>query len=78
MKGYGPPAPPASPGCAGLATFLRLPAVTDPAGVDVVDVLPELDSSHITATLAATAAYEILTLIACARAAAGRRDGTAS
>ena len=34
---------------------------------DVVEVLPDLDHAHITATLAATIAWEILTLIACDR-----------
>jgi agmatinase len=34
------------------------------AGADVVEVLPDLDSSHLTATLAATVAWEILSLIA--------------
>ncbi len=34
-------------------------------GADVVEVLPDLDSSHLTATLAATIAWEILSLIAC-------------
>ena len=33
-------------------------------GADVVEVLPDLDSSHLTATLAATIAWEILSLIA--------------
>ena len=33
-------------------------------GADVVEVLPDLDSSHLTATLAATVAWEILSLIA--------------
>jgi agmatinase len=36
-------------------------------GADVVEVLPDLDQSHLTATLAATIAYEILTLVACNR-----------
>ena len=35
-------------------------------GADVVEVLPELDHAHITATLAATVAWEILSLLACA------------
>jgi agmatinase len=35
------------------------------AGADVVEVLPDLDSSHLTSTLAATVAWEILSLIAC-------------
>jgi len=34
-------------------------------GADVVGVLPELDYAHITATLAATVAWEILSLLAC-------------
>ncbi len=37
------------------------------AGADVVAVVPELDSSNLTAYLAATLAYELLTLIACGR-----------
>jgi agmatinase len=44
-------------GCRGL----------DLAGGDVVEVLPDLDSSHLTATLAATVAYEILALVAVMR-----------
>jgi agmatinase len=44
-------------GCRGL----------DLVGADVVEVLPDLDCSHLTATLAATVAYEILSLVACAR-----------
>ena len=43
-------------GCRGL----------DLAGADVVEVVPELDSSNLTATVAATVAYELLSLIACA------------
>ncbi|HJW75068.1 MAG TPA: arginase family protein, partial [Thermoleophilia bacterium] len=39
----------------------------DLAGADVVEVLPDLDPSYITATLAATVGYEILTLIAAGR-----------
>ena len=35
-------------------------------GADVVEVLPGLDHAHITATLAATVAWEILSLLACA------------
>jgi agmatinase len=34
-------------------------------GADVVEVLPDLDGSRLTATLAATIAWEILSLIAC-------------
>jgi agmatinase len=33
-------------------------------GADVVEVLPDLDSSHLTSTLAATIAWEILSLVA--------------
>lgn len=33
-------------------------------GADVVEVLPDLDSSHLTSTLAATVAWEILSLLA--------------
>jgi arginase family enzyme len=36
----------------------------------VVEVVPDLDSSRLTATLAATLAYEILALVACNRPAA--------
>jgi len=43
-------------GCRGL----------DLAGADVVEVVPELDSSHLTSTVAATVAYELLSLMACA------------
>jgi agmatinase len=43
-------------GCRGL----------DLAGADVVEVIPELDSSHLTAMVAATTAYELLSLMACA------------
>lgn len=43
-------------GCRGL----------DIVGADVVEVVPELDSSHLTAMMAATAAYELLSLMACA------------
>jgi agmatinase len=43
-------------GCRGL----------DLAGADVVEVVPELDSSHLTAMVAAVFAYELLSLMACA------------
>jgi agmatinase len=46
-------------GCRGL----------DLAGADVVEVVPELDSSHLTATVAATIAYELLSLMACSAGA---------
>ena len=45
--------------------LLRACRGLDLAGADVVEVLPDLDHSHLTATLAATIAYEILTLMAC-------------
>jgi agmatinase len=41
-------------------------------GADVVEVLPDLDSSHLTSTLAATVAWEILSLLAVTMA-----DGSA-
>ena len=46
-------------GCRGL----------DLAGADVVEVVPELDSSNLTATVAATIAYELLSLMACSAGA---------
>ncbi|MGZ4199401.1 MAG: agmatinase [Thermoleophilia bacterium] len=67
------------PTSAQALALLRACRGLDIVGADVVEVLPDLDPSHITATLAATVAYEILTLIACARAgAAGSRAGAAS
>lgn len=42
------------------------------AGADVVEVLPELDQSRLTATLAATVAWEMLALMAAVRPEAGR------
>ena len=45
--------------------LLRACRGLDLVGADVVEVVPELDSSHLTATLAATVAYELLTLMAC-------------
>ena len=39
------------------------------AGGDVVEVVPELDSSHLTSTVAATIAYEVLSLMACSTGA---------
>jgi len=44
-------------GCRGL----------DLAGADVVEVAPDLDASQLTATLAATVAWELLGLVACGR-----------
>ncbi len=41
------------------------------AGADVVEVVPELDSGSLTATFAATVAYELLSLIACEPSGAG-------
>lgn len=48
-------------GCRGL----------DLAGADVVEVVPELDSSNLTATVAATVAYELLSLMACSGGSCG-------
>jgi agmatinase len=61
-----------TPECGGPSSMqalalLRACRGLDLVGGDVVEVLPDLDSSHLTATLAATAAYEILSLVACAR-----------
>ena len=47
--------------------LLRACRGLDLAGADVVEVLPDLDSSHLTATLAATVANEILALVAVLR-----------
>jgi len=46
--------------------LLRACRGLDLAGADVVEVVPELDSSSLTATFAATVAYELLSLMACA------------
>lgn len=51
--------------------LLRACRGLDLAGADVVEVVPELDSGSLTATFAATVAYELLSLIACAAPAAG-------
>ena len=59
------------PTSAQALALLRACRGLDIAAADVVEVLPDLDPSHITATLAATVAYEILTLIACRPKAAG-------
>jgi len=61
-----------TPECGGPSSMqalalLRACRGLDLVGGDVVEVLPDLDTSHLTATLAATAAYEILSLVACAR-----------
>lgn len=61
-----------TPECGGPTSMqalalLRACRGLDLVGADVVEVLPDLDSSHLTATLAATVAYEILTLVACVR-----------
>lgn len=67
-----------TPECGGPTSMqalalLRACRGLDLAGADVVEVIPELDVSHLTATLAATLAWEILALIAAGmpRAAAG-------
>jgi agmatinase len=51
--------------------LLRACRGLDIAAADVVEVVPDLDCSRLTATLAATVAYEILTLVACNRSPAG-------
>jgi agmatinase len=61
-----------TPECGGPTSMqalalLRACRGLDLVGADVVEVLPDLDSSHLTGTLAATVAYEILSLVACAR-----------
>jgi agmatinase len=40
-------------------------------GADVVEVVPDLDHGHLTATLAATVAWEIMSLVACNAGGAG-------
>jgi agmatinase len=50
--------------------LLRACRGLDIVAADVVEVVPDLDSSRLTATLAATLAYEILALVACNRPAA--------
>jgi agmatinase len=47
--------------------LLRACRGLDIVAADVVEVVPDLDSSRLTATLAATVAYEILALVACDR-----------
>ncbi len=61
-----------TPECGGPSSMqalalLRACRGLDLVGADVVEVLPDLDSSHLTGTLAATVAYEILSLVACSR-----------
>jgi len=51
--------------------LLRACRGLDLAGADVVEVVPDLDTSKITAVFAAAVAYELLTLIACAQPAGG-------
>jgi agmatinase len=45
--------------------LLRACRGLDLAGADVVEVVPEMDCGNLTATFAATVAYELLSLIAC-------------
>jgi arginase family enzyme len=54
--------------------LLRACRGLDIAAADVVEVLPDLDSSHLTAHLAATVAWEILSLIAVERPEAAARS----
>ncbi len=61
-----------TPECGGPSSMqalalLRACRGLDLAGADIVEVLPDLDNAHLTGTLAATVAYEILSLVACAR-----------
>jgi agmatinase len=61
-----------TPECGGPSSMqalslLRACRGVDLVGADVVEVLPDLDHSHLTATLAATVAWEILSLIAAER-----------
>jgi agmatinase len=61
-----------TPECGGPSSMqalslLRACRGVDLAGADVVEVLPDLDHSHLTGTLAATVAWEILSLIAAER-----------
>jgi len=61
-----------TPECGGPTSMQALALVRgcrglDLVGADVVEVLPDLDTSHLTGTLAATVAYEILSLVACER-----------
>jgi agmatinase len=53
------------PTSAQALALLRACRGLDIVAADVVEVAPDLDHSHLTTTLAATVAYEILTLIAC-------------
>jgi len=46
-------------------TLIRACRGLDLAGADVVEVVPELDSSNLTATFAASVGYELLSLMAC-------------
>jgi agmatinase len=55
------------PTSAQALALLRACRGLDLAGADVVEVIPELDVAHLTATLAATVAWEILALIAAQR-----------
>jgi agmatinase len=67
-----------TPECGGPSSMqalslLRACRGVDLVGADVVEVLPDLDHSHLTATLAATVAWEILSLIAAERPAGAPR-----
>ena len=53
------------PTSAQALALLRACRGLDIVAADVVEVAPDLDHSHLTTTLAATVAYEILTLVAC-------------
>lgn len=58
-----------TPECGGPSSMQALALIRacrglDIVAADVVEVLPDLDASHLTATLAATVAWEILSLVA--------------
>jgi len=63
------------PTSAQALSLLRACRGLDIVAADVVEVAPDLDHSHLTTVMAATVAYEILTLIALARSAAGTTQG---
>lgn len=59
------------PSSAQALALIRASRGLDLAGADVVEVVPELDSSNLTATMAAAVAYELLSLMACMSGARG-------
>jgi agmatinase len=65
------------PSSAQALALLRACRGLDIVGADVVEVLPDLDPAGVTATLAATVAYELVTMVACAAAAGEAGAGAA-